>query len=415
MRDDILNAIDNPKELELLYRSNKTIFKKEFNLVYPEIKHFPIADFWHERLNYESSDISWGTKYELLFIILASLLAGVIAKIPILFPIDADFFYTRNIGFIIFPILISYFVWKNNFKIRHVLFFSGIIICSLIFINLLPINSKSSTLILSCIHLPGFLWSILCIAFMGNGNYNRYDSRIEFLRFNGDLIVMTTLILIAGMILTGIFIVLFSIIGSNIDNLYFEYIVILGLAASPIVGTYIVQTNPQIVNKVSPVIAKIFSPLVLITLAVFLITMINSGKDPYNDREFLLVFNSLLIGVMVIILFSIVETFNKDYNRISLFILFTLAVLTIVVNSIALSAILFRISEWGISPNRLSVLGGNILMLINLLLISYRLFRVVIKRGEIEDVKNVISRFLPVYTIWTFIITFIFPFIFSFN
>ncbi|GAB1374555.1 hypothetical protein MASR1M46_14410 [Bacteroidales bacterium] len=61
-------------------------------------------------------------------------------------------------------------------------------------------------------------------------------------------------------------------------------------------------------GKVSPVIAKIFSPLVLIMLLVFLSAMAFSGKDPYNDREFLIIFNALLVGVMAIIFFSVAES-----------------------------------------------------------------------------------------------------------
>ena len=68
---------------------------------------------------------------------------------------------------------------------------------------------------------------------------------------------------------------------------------------------------------------------------------------------------------MAIILFSIAETARSAKSKLTFNMLFLLSVLTIIVNSIALSAILFRISEWGISPNRLAVLGGNILILIN--------------------------------------------------
>src|SRR4028118_2180255 len=96
---------------------------------------------------------------------------------------------------------------------------------------------------------------------------------------------MTGLILISGAILTGITIGLFSLIGFNIEKVYFDYVGIFGLAAAPVVGTYLTQTNPQLVGKVSPVIAKIFSPLVLVMLVVYLTAIIYSGKDPYNDRE----------------------------------------------------------------------------------------------------------------------------------
>ena len=34
---NILANIDNPREFEKLYRDNKAAFKKEFNLLYPEL------------------------------------------------------------------------------------------------------------------------------------------------------------------------------------------------------------------------------------------------------------------------------------------------------------------------------------------------------------------------------------------
>src|SRR6266487_1629485 len=413
-RSEILTKIDNPKELEKLYQDNKTAFKREFNLLYPELTDNKLADYWNERLNYESSEISWGSKNELIFVIIASLLAGVIAKLPELLNINSESFYQRNIGFIIFPILTTYFIWRKSLSIKKIVFAGVAFLIALIFINLLPADNKSDTLILSCIHLPLFLWAVLGFSYVGD-NIRSYPKRLDFLRYNGDLVIMTTLILIAGGILTAITIGLFSVIGFNIEKFYFDYIGIFGLAALPIVGTYITQTNPQLVNKVSPVIAKIFSPLVLITLVVYLVAILFSGKDPYKDRDFLMVFNFLLIGVMAIILFSIAESSKKSENRTGNFILFALSIVTVIVNGIALSAILFRISEWGITPNRLAVLGGNILMLTNLCMVTFRLFKNVSKKADISEVENSISMFLPIYILWTIIVTFIFPLIFHFK
>lgn len=413
-RLDILTNIDNPKELEKLYRDNKTAFKTEFNLLYPELKDNKLADYWNERLNYESSEISWGSNKELTFVIIASLLAGVIAKLPALLNINEELFYQRNLGFIIFPILTTYFIWRKSLSIKKIVFAGVAFFIALIYINLLPADNKSNTLILSCIHLPFFLWAVLGFSYAGD-NIRSYPKRLDFLRYNGDLVIMTTLLGIAGAILTAITIGLFSVIGFNIEKFYFDYIGIFGLAALPIVATYITQINPQLVNKVSPVIAKIFSPLVLIMLVVYLVAILFSGKDPYNDRDFLMVFNFLLIGVMAIILFSVAETFKKNENRTGSFILFALSIVTVIVNGIALSAILYRISEWGITPNRLAVLGGNILMLTNLLLITFRLFKNVSKKADISEVENSISMFLPIYILWTIIVTFIFPIIFHFK
>ena len=414
MKEEILSNIDNPRQLERLYRTDKTTFKRAFESLSPELRDNNLVRFWHERLNFANDEIAWGTRNDLVFVVIASLTAGIIAKLPAFFLIDEEFFYPRNIGFIIFPMLTAYFAWKNKLAKTKIAFFVSATLIGLVFINVLPDVKKSDTLILSCVHLLLFLWSILGFSFVGEKR-NADEKWLGFLRYNGELVVITTLILIAGAILSGITIGLFSLIGFNIERIYFEYVVVCALPAVPIVGTYLTQTNPQLVGKVSPVIAKIFSPLVLVMLVIYLVAMVYSGKDPYNDREFLLIFNALVIGVMAIIFFSVAETSKETDSQTEIWVLFLLSVITIIVNGIALSAILFRISEWGITPNRAAVLGGNVLILINLLLVTARLYRVLSKKTDITGVGKAIAFYLPVYFLWTIIVTFMFPFLFGFK
>lgn len=412
MKDEILAHLNEPRYLERLYRANKTPFRRAFSSLYPEISGNPLADCWNERLNYESNEINWATRKELIFVIIAALIAGTIAKLPALLHIDEEFFYSRNAGFIIFPVLSAYFAWKNKLSIAKIAFIVCTTLAGLLFINWLPDNKQSDTLILSCIHLLLFLWSVSGFAFVG-GHGNNAEKRLNFLSYNGDLLVMTTLIVIAGGILSGVTIGLFSLIGLHIEKWYMTNVVIFGLPAAPILGTFLTQTNPQLVGKVSPVIAKIFSPLVLVMLVIYLIAIIYSGKDPYNDREFLMVFNALLIGVMAIIFFSVAETTKATKTQAEIWVLALLSVVTLIVNGIALSAILFRISTWGITPNRAAVLGGNVLILINLLLVTGQLIRVLVKKTDITSVGKVISFYLPVYCIWATFVTFLFPFLFE--
>ena len=414
MKEEIKNNLENPQQLEKLYRENKTTFRKAFDLVYPEIKNSLPAQIWNERLNFEQREISWGAKNELLAVIVISIIAGIIAKIPDITGIDAEFFYPRNLSFIVFPMLATYFAWKQSLQIRQLLIVSALFVASIAYINLLPNDSKSDTLILACIHLPLFLWTVLGYTFTGD-KFKNNPKRIDFLRYNGDLIVMTTVILIAGGILSAVTIGLFDLIKIRIEEFYFQNIAVWGLAAAPIVGTYLVRSNPQLVKNVSPVVAKVFTPLVLVMLVVYLIAIVYTGKDPYNDREFLLIFNLLLIGVMAIILFSTAETSKATGNKASILLLFVLSIVTIVINGIALSAIVFRISEWGITPNRLAVLGSNILILINLTIVSYKLFKSIKSSDELVTVENSIASFLPIYSAWTVVVIFIFPILFSFR
>lgn len=414
MKEEILENLENPAQLERLYRSDKSDFKRTFISLYPQLSDNSLAGYWNERLNYAGDDVFWGSNAEWVKVIILSIVAGLIAKLPVLLSVNADFFYPRNLGFIIFPALCAYFIWKNRVQKTNVVLIFGMLIFSVIYINFLPDVKNSDTLILSCIHLTLSLWGVLGFAFVRQTG-NDTEKRLEFLRYCGDLVVMTTLILLAGGLMSVITVGLFELIGFDINKYYFDYVAIFGLSAAPIVGTHLTQTNPQLVGKVSPVIAKIFSPLVLIMLVIYLAAIAYSGKNPYSDREFLLVFNALLVGVMAIIFFSVAETSKITINRISVWVLFLLSVLTVVVNGIAISAILFRISEWGITPNRAAVLGGNALILINLILVTAKLFEVLSNKSTIKGVGKVISQYLPVYIIWVLIVTFVFPLLFEFK
>jgi hypothetical protein len=88
-----------------------------------------------------------------------------------------------------------------------------------------------------------------------------------------------------------------------------------------------------------------------------------------------------------------------------------LAILAIIINGIALSAIIFRISEWGFTPNRTAVLGGNIIMLIHLLLVTTRLLQVLFKGSSVTKVEKTLTAYLPVYAIWAAMVVIAFPWI----
>jgi hypothetical protein len=336
-------------------------FKNEFQIIYLDHKDQQLLHYWHERLKYEEDKISFGTKKRWWFILSASFFTGLLMNIPNITGINDEKFFTRNCALILLCSLISYFIWKQYIPLKKWLLPAGVVLLAALYINMLPDIVNSSSINLAFIHLPLFLWSVLGYTFLGKDVFNNHK-RIQFLRYNGDLVVILSLILFSSILFTAITINLFTLIGMKIENFYLQYIAIWGIAAFPIIGTYLVETNPQLINKVSPVIAKIFTPLVFLNLFIYLVAVIYTGKYPTQDRNLLLVFNALLIGVMALILFSIAEASKSSLNKFNFYLLFGLSFLTIILNCIALSAIVYRISAWGVSPNRLAVLGGNILI-----------------------------------------------------
>ena len=411
MRNEILNNIDNPKELEKLYRENKVSFKKEFNAIYPEMQHTNLQ-FWYERLHYGSEQQNTDGKKEIGIVVILSLLAGLLINIPNITGIDKEIFLTRNLSFIIFPVLIVYFIWKQKLVFKQWAGAFIAVIIAVFYMNLLPQNNASSSINLSLIHTPIFLWAVFGYAFLGEKNKN-FEYRIKFLRYNGDLIIMSGILLLSTFLFSAITMGLFQLIDIQIEKFYTQYILIWLLAAIPIMANYFIQNNAQLINRVSPIIAKIFTPLVCINLFIYVLTMIITKKFPYQDRNLLLLFNVLLIGVMALILFTIAETASSPKSKFNLVMLFILSILTIIVNGIALYAISFRINEYGISPNRIAVLGSNLLIFINLLKVAYQLYSSIFKNEVVEAIEDSIARYLPIYGIWAGIVAFIIPILFQ--
>lgn len=416
MSDEIKASISNPELMEKLYRSDRKAFKAAFERNYHEFETAGSAPFWRARLEYENTpDLLKGiTMHEVITVMVACLVTAFLIKIPGMFnlPYSEDAFYFKNAAIIVFLGLAIYTTRISRLADQGKILITGIAFLVIaVYANLLPSDNPSDAVVLTYIHIPFMMWFIYGIIFTGFDLRNS-GKRIEFIRHNGDLAIVYALIAIAGGILTGITIGLFESIGLKIEEFYMENIVLTGAAVAPILAAWIVGRFPNLVNKTAPLIAGIFSPLVLITLIIFLSTMLITGKDPYNDREFLLIFNVMLLGVMGIIIFSVSETSVLKNQKFNAIILFALSIITIVIDLIALSAIFYRLGD-GLTPNRLAVLVSNLLVLGNLIMIMTDLFRVNFKKKEFSLVEKTVSKYLPVYLAWIILVVFGFPLIFG--
>jgi hypothetical protein len=417
MKEKIKQNINEPEELEHLYRSDQKLFKTGFEAIYPEIENNSLAKFWKIRLASNKADgkIKALNLADITMLITACIINSILIKYPAFFKNDffEQSYYIRNAGLIVLFGLSVFAVWTNKiFSLKNIVFIGTAFLVSAIYINLLPSDSASQSLNLAFVHMPLFMWCMYGMVYTGIDLKDR-GKRIDYIKYNGDLVVLGALILIAGGILTGITIGLFHAIDINIERFYMEYVAICGLVSAPIVATYIIQNYPSLTNKLAPIIANIFSPLVLITLIIYLATIPISGKSPYTSRDILIIFNLMLLGVMGIIVFSVSETSQNKKQRFNEMVLFILSIVTIIIDVVALSAIIYRLYIFGITPNRLVVLISNLLIFVNLVLIMIDLYKINFRKAEIDIVELTISKYLPLYAIYTFIITFGFPLIFG--
>jgi len=377
-----------------------------------------VLQVWQQRLFYQESLIAspgevfpspraeWGV------IILLALAAGTIAKLPqfVGFP-NEDFFYSRNIPFVIWPALSAYLLWRNRQPGRLWLMMGLLFVMAAAFINLLPERKHSDTLLLSCLHLPVVLWCVTGLTFAGGTRSSQW--RWQYLKFNGEWVVYTGLLLIGGMILTALTMGLFKLINMDIEGWYGRYVVVYGAAATPIVGAYAAHVQTRM--RITPVVAKIFSPLVLVTLAGYLGAMAIQRRSPFSDREFLLVFNAMLLVVLAIIVFAISERDTTTRLLAGDYIHVSLIVLALILDVIALSAIFCRLKEYGFSPNRLAVLGANLVVCGNLAGLLWHYLRFVRGKATLEAAREFTGGYMIIQAIWAAVVTMAFPFIFWFR
>ena len=416
-KEEIKANLRNPEILEKIYRDDRKAFKAAFEKVYPEIESDETAKFWKVRLEYDNKAeiLKSFTLSEIATVLIICFITAFLIKIPGLFQtgFSDEVFYQKNAAIIVFLGLTFYTIRISKISESKSLIITALaFLIPAIYVNLLPSDSPGASVNLVYIHLPLLMWFMYGVVYTGYDLKN-HEKRISFIKYNGDLAIIYALIAIAGGLLTAITIGLFDSIGLNIEKFYSENIIITGAVAAPVVAAFIIEKYPTLVSKTAPMIAVIFSPLVLITLIVFLISIAVTGKDPYNDRDFLLMFNLMLLGVMGIIIFSVSGTSVVRNQKFNAIVLFVLSVITIIIDLIALSAIFYRLGEYGLTPNRLAVLVSNILVLINLTLIMTNLYRINFKKAEFKTVEKSVSKFLPVYLLWIIIVIFGFPVIFG--
>ena len=91
-----------------------------------------------------------------------------------------------------------------------------------------------------------------------------------------------------------------------------------------------------------------------------------------------------------------------------------LVAITLLVDMIALAAILCRLSSYGFTPNRIAVLGANLIVFCHLAGILYHYACFIKKRGKLITVETWIVRFLPLYSLWSLTVIIILPLLFGF-
>ena len=415
----IIENLDEPEALEALYRQEPESFRAALNEASAEVPDSTTLRVWRARIEYREPAVSFRDR-RLWYAIAIGLGVGALIRIPAIWLGEA-WYYPRLAPSLVILGLAAYF-WLQDRDRRMLLGGLALAVVAAGFISFLPSPAAAGaatqieypdSVVMALIHLPILFWVFLGWVFAG-ASWRNAEARVRFIRYNGELLVLASLVGLGGMVFSGITVALFQLLRDNAAEWYFQNVGIVGAAAVPLAGTYLYDVVFNRRTGIASVLARVFAPLFLIMTGAYLTVALIGGQNPFVDRSFLITVNGLLLVVLAMTVLSIAE--RPEQARVSWidYINVALLAVTLVIDLIALSAIVFRLGSYGFTPNRIVVLGANVVVLAHLAwtCLAYAVF--VRAKTSTAGIRRAVAGYLPVYAGWAALVVFVLPFVFGF-
>lgn len=347
--------------------------------------------------------------------------AGVAVKTPELFGLTiadggpaTESFYLRNFSLFVLPLLAGFFAWKRAMEPAALIRLAVPFALGALAVNLIPFEQGGSTEILAALHLPMALWLAVGVGYAG-GAWRSHAQRMNYVRFSGEWFIYYALIAFGGGVLMGSTVFIFGAIGLDVEWLLNSWILPCGVVGAVIIAGWLVEAKQSVIENMAPVLTMIFTPLFTLLLLAFLGTMIFTGSGINVEREVLIGFDLLLVVVVGLLLYSLSARDPQAGPGFFDALQFVLVVCALLVDAMALWAILARISTFGFSPNRVAALGENLILVVNLGWSAVLYAKFLGGRGGFAPLERWQTAYLPVYAAWAWVVVAVFPFVFGYR
>jgi hypothetical protein len=277
-----------------------------------------------------------------------------------------------------------------------------------LFANVYPFAPGGFTEVLLALHLPMALWLVVGIAYAGP-RWRQISGRMDFVRFSGELFIYYVLIALGGGVFTAFTLMIFAAIGISAERFVQLWLVPCGAVGAVLVGSWLVEAKQSVIENMAPVLTRLFTPLFAAMLVTFLGTLLWTGRGVGIEREVLIGFDLLLALVLGLLLYSISARDPKEPPGAFDVVQVVLVVGALLADAVALWAIAARISEFGLSPNRVAALGENMILLVNLAWSAVLYIGFLRRRRSFSDLERWQTDYLPVYLVWASVVVIVFP------
>ncbi len=236
--------------------------------------------------------------------------------------------------------------------------------------------------------------------------------RVDFIHHAIQVAIHCAIIVVTGFALTGLTYMLIDVLlGFEYTEELMTHLMTWGASGALVFGHAVWRSHPTALDRILPLIARIFIPLFCLLEVGFLSVYVGKGLAILShDRETLFIMNLLLLAVLIlVILHAAFETIQSRFNQILLYAIVSLGV---VAGLIGIVAIASRLWEFGLTPNRLVVFISNILLIGTLGSLLWSMARNPSKDST-QTVRLSLNQSLPIFIAWAAVVTFLFPLLFG--
>ena len=285
-----------------------------------------------------------------------------------------------------------------------------------------PLQEQYLTLMM--LHLPLLAWA-------GVGAYLLFDerdahSRFAFIIKSLDVFIVGGFSVGAGGLFVGITFGLFNALGVEFATWLQRLLIAGGAGLLPVIGVAVIyrpdrpvanQAFDEGLSKLIALLMRLLLPLTLLVLIVYLAFIPFNFREPFDNRDVLIVYNGMLFAVIALLVgatpvrLADLPTHLHRWLRLALS---AVAGLTLLVGLYALAAIIYRTTVDQLTPNRLAFIGWNV---INLGLLGYLLQGQLRTSGVnwLARIQHAIAAGTVAYAAWSLVLLLTIPWLFGNN
>jgi hypothetical protein len=432
---EIQASVNSPDQLEDLYQSAKSLneeseFRSDLLEVYEKSPDNLLLSAWRSRFEHlplpkARRVTNWGLAVVLG--VVTGLILWAVSNPNWLLPLhpgSIPYFVLLWSPIATIPTLIFLAIVSKKNTLYTAISGVGLIIATVYILLIIPgmtVAASRDYIILMVIQLPLLCWMGLGIAVLQFKSTT--SNRFSFLIKSIEVMITAGVYLIFGVAFAMITMGMFAALNITLPEIVIRLIAAGGFGLIPIMAVATMydprvppeaQDFSQGLSKFVFTIMRLLLPLTLVVLVIYLFVIPFNFTAPFLNRNLLIVYNIMQFAIIGLLIGATPLKLDDLSSRMQVWLrrgIIAVSILALVISLYALSAVAYRTALDGITLNRLTIIGWNI---INIAILGFMIYTQFKQQASLwhERLHYVFSKATTAYLLWSVFLVLALPLIF---